>query len=149
MRKYLRGTNFFPAIVQSITSTPPITEIPTTGFYVHHETNSTAFNTSSWKLNDLREEFPSTFIRQNLLALILYLFCALIALTLLIILFSIIVFTYRKHCLATPSASPIIDPRYRMEKNKFNNRIGIQIENTDRDHPSAKTIDSSVRPCFE
>ncbi len=136
------------AIVHTTSSTYPTTEILTTGFYPN-EYNSTLLNGSFWKLSDLRDEFPPTFIRQSLLALILYLLCALIALTLLIILFSIIIFTYRKHCFPTPSSSPIIDPRYRMDKNKFNNRIGIQIEHTDRENPSTKTLDSSVRPCFE
>jgi len=131
-----------------MSSTYPTTEIPTTGFY-SNENKSTLFNISSWKLTDLRDDFPTSFIRQNLLTLILYLLCALIALTLLIILFSIIIFTYRKHCLPSPSSSPIIDHRYRMEKNKFNNRIGIQIENIDRENPSIKTLDTSVRPCFE
>jgi hypothetical protein len=106
-----------------------------------NESSSTLLNTSYWKLDDLPDEQPLSSPRQTLFTLILYLLCALIAFTLLIILFAIIIFTYRKHCF--PS-SPMIDPR--LEKTKQNNRIGIQIENLDRD---IKTIDNRVRPCFE
>ncbi|UJR22079.1 hypothetical protein I4U23_025145 [Adineta vaga] len=112
----------------------------------NNESNLTLSNVSFWKLSDLSSEPPPSS-RQTLLTLIIYLFCALIALTLLIILFSIIIFTYRKHCCRT-SPSPI-DHRYRFDKTSLNNRIGIQIENPDRDYQTVKTIDSTVRPCFE
>jgi hypothetical protein len=117
----------------------------TTGVY-SNESTSTLLNISYWKFENFPDEHPSTFLRQNLLTLILYLLCALIALTLLIILFSIIIFTSRKHCF--PS-SPIIDHRSRMGKTKLNNRIGIQIENIDHDNSNIKPIETNVRPCFE
>ena len=100
------------------------------------------FNRSSWKLDDLPDEQPSSS-RQTLITLILYLFCALIAFTLLIILIAIILFTYRKHCFP----SSMVDQQ--LGKNKQNNRIGIQIENFERDNQIVKTIDNPVRPCFE
>jgi len=112
---------------------------------IRFESNSTLSNISNLKLDNLRDELPLSFVRQSLLTLILYLLCALIAFTLLIILFGIIVFTYRKHCFS----SPIIDPRYRLSKTKLNNRIDIQIENIDNDNQNIKTIDNTVQSCFE
>ena len=112
-----------------------------------NESNGTFISTSTWKLSDVQNELPSsTFLRQNLLTLILYLLCALIALTLLIILFSIIIFTYRKHCFPSPSSSPILDHRYRLSKTRLANRVGIQVEKESQD---VKTMDTTVRPCFE
>ncbi len=102
------------------------------------------FNISSWKLDDLPDEEPSSSPRQTLVTLILYLLCALIAFTLLIILIAIILFTYRKHCFPSSSSS-MVDQRLGK-----NNRIGIQIENFERDNNQVvKTIDNPVRPCFE
>jgi hypothetical protein len=114
-----------------------------------NESNSTLLNTSNWKLDNIYDEFPLSFIRENLLTLILYLVCALIALTLLIILFAIILFTYRKHCFPSTSSSPIIDHRYRISKNKQTNRVGIQIENIDHNNQNIKPMDTTIRPCFE
>ena len=112
-----------------------------------NESNGTFISTSTWKLSDVQNELPSsTFLRQNLLTLILYLLCALIALTLLIILFSIIIFTYRKHCFPSPSSSPILDHRYRLSKTRLANRVGIQVEKESQD---VKTMDTTVRPCFK
>jgi len=121
------------------------TSISSTIRYYSNESNSTLFNISYWKFDNLRDEFPLSFIRQNLLSLILYLLCALIAFTLLIILFIIIIFTYRKYCCPLP----IVDNRYYLGKNKLNNRVGIQIENINRDNQNIKTIDNTVRSCFE
>jgi hypothetical protein len=115
----------------------------TTRLYSNESNNST----SDWKIDDLSSEYSPLFPRQTLLNLILYLFCALIALTLLIILFTIIIFTYRKHC--CPSSSSIIDYQHRLVKTKLNNRIGIQIENIEHNNQTYKTIDTPVRPCFE
>ncbi|CAF3592004.1 unnamed protein product, partial [Rotaria sp. Silwood2] len=112
-----------------------------------NESNTTLFNIPYWKLDDLSDENPSSSPGQILLTLILYLLCALIAFTLLIILFSIIIFTYRKHC--CPSSSSMIDHRYQLGKTKLNNRIGIQIENIDHDNQTVKTMNTTVRPCFE
>ncbi|CAF0772700.1 unnamed protein product [Adineta ricciae] len=112
-----------------------------------NESNSTLANASFWKLTDFSSEPSSLSSRQTLLTLIIYLFCALIAFTLLIILCSIILFTYRKHC--CPTSRSAVDHRYRYGTKSFNNRIGIQIENLDRDYQTVKTIDSTVRPCFE
>ncbi|CAF1391030.1 unnamed protein product [Adineta steineri] len=130
------------------TATIPI--LSTTDVYLN-ENNSTIFNTSSWKLDDLSTDSSSSSPRQTLLTLILYLFCALIALTLLIILFTILIFTYRKHCCSSSSSSTTIinEHRNRFNKNQLNNRIGIQIEDIDRDYQTVKTIDSTIRPCFE
>jgi len=115
--------------------------------YSNESDNSTLFNISDWKIDDLSSEHSSLFPRQTLLNLILYLFCALIALTLLIILFTIIIFTYRKHC--CPSSSSILDYQQRLVKTKLNNRVGIQIENIDHNNQTFKTMDTPVRPCFE
>lgn len=141
------------AIVNTTSSTydpaEPMTTTPIlwTSRLYSNESNSTLFNTSYWKFDDLSSEHSSLSPRQTLLTLVLYLFCALIALTLLIILFTIIIFTYRKHC--CPSSSSMVDHRYRFGKNKLNNRIGIQIENIDRNKQNFKTIDTPVRSCFE
>ncbi|CAF1095486.1 unnamed protein product [Rotaria sp. Silwood1] len=112
-----------------------------------NESNTTLFNIPYWKLDDLSDEQLSSSPGQTLLTLILYLLCALIALTLLIILFSIIIFTYRKHC--CPSSSSMMNHRCQLDKTKQNNRIGIQIENIDRDNQTIKTMNTTVRPCFE
>jgi len=114
-----------------------------------NESNSTLLNTSNWKLDNIYDEFPLSFIRENLLTLILYLVCALIALTLLIILFAIILFTYRKHCFPSTSSSPIIDHQYLIGKNKQTNRVGIKIENIDHNNQNIKSMDTTIRPCFE
>lgn len=114
------------------------TAITSTIKYYLNEANSTLFNISQFKLDNLHDELPFTYFRQNLISLILYLLCALIALTLLIILFAIIIFTYRKHCCPTS----LNDQRRKLS----NNRIGIQIENIDQNN---KTTDTTVRSYFE
>jgi len=55
--------------------------------------------------------------------LIFYLLCSFIALTLLIILFSIILFTYHRDCL------PLRRTKKTYTHSLGKNRIGIQIEN--------------------
>lgn len=76
--------------------------------------------------------------RHTLLSLILYLLCALIALTLLIILLMIMIYTYRKQCCPTRRSTGT-----RVHRQQ---RVGIQVEKRSttvtNDHP----ID--VRPCF-
>lgn len=137
----------FSAMINTITTT---TTISSTLVFTSNESNTTLINTSTRKFLDVHNELPSsTFLRQNLFALILYLICALIALTLLIILFSIIIFTYRKHCFPSPSSSPILDHRYRLGKHRISNRVGIQVEKHDRESQDVKTMDTTVRPCFE
>ena len=119
----------------------------TTKFY-SNESNSTLFNTSYWKLDHLPYiHSSSTTSHPTLITLILYVLCILIALTLLIILFSIIMFTYRKHC--CPLSSSMIKHQYQTDTNKLNNRIGIQIENIDHDNQTAKAMTSNIRTCFE
>ena len=133
--------------MSSTDQTEEMTVILSTTEPYSDDNNSTLFNISSWKLNDLHDDLSSSsFLRQNLLTLILYLLCALIALTLLIILFSIIIFTYRKHCFPSPSSSPILGHRHQMNKTKPTNRVGIQIEH---ENSNIQTIDNTVRPCFE
>lgn len=121
------------------------TRISSTVRFYSNETNSTWLNTSYWKLDDLPDDHAYSSPRQTLVTLILYLLCALIALTLLIILFSIIIFTYRNNCRSSSSTK---DHRQPLTKGSPNNRIGIQIENTDYDSQTTKTNDSTVRPCF-
>ncbi|CAF1033532.1 unnamed protein product [Rotaria sordida] len=148
------------AILNTTANIPHTTEIITTTSIswttklYSNESNTTLFNIPYWKLDDLSDEHPSSSSGHTLLTLILYLLCALIALTLLIILFTIIIFTYRKHCCqsssSSSSSSSMIDHRYQPGKTKLNNRIGIQIENIDRDNQTViKTISTPVRPCFE
>lgn len=141
-----------PAMINTMltTTTTTTTTILSTSAFPSNESNTTLISSSTRKLLDLHNELPSsTFLRQNLLSLILYLLCALIALTLLIILFSIIIFTYRKHCFPSPSSSPILDHRYRLRKHRISNRVGIQVEKLDRESQDVKTTNTTVRPCFE
>ncbi|CAM4836116.1 unnamed protein product [Rotaria magnacalcarata] len=141
------------AIVNITSSTFHTTEIQTTTSITSstklysNESNSTLFNLPNWKLDDLSDENPPSSPGQTMLTLVLYLLCALIALTLLIILFSIIIFTSRKHF--CPSSSLTMNHQYQFGKNKVHNRIGIQIENADRDNKTLKTTNTTVRSCFE
>jgi hypothetical protein len=127
------------------TTTTPIPR-PTTRIRLEQK-NSTLSNVSYWNLDDLSDEHSSSSPRLTLLTLILYLLCALIALRVLIILFAIILFTYRKHCLSTPS--PIIDHGHRLSKTKLNNRVDIQVENIEHETEVIKTTEPPVRQCFK
>jgi hypothetical protein len=103
---------------------------------------STTFNISQWRTEEIRHDDTVTATSgQDLLTLILYLLCALIAMTLLIILLTIIIYTYRKHCCPFHHRHQTI-----FEKIATHNRIGIQIE---ADQRSDKPLDTNIRPCFE
>lgn len=95
---------------------------------------------SEWKLTNNSAEDSTLFPRHTLLSFILYLLCALIALTLLIILLTILIYTYRKQC--CPSSSSGREMRRRRQQ-----RIGIQIDKSSIVNNSNQS-GGDVRPCF-
>ncbi|CAF3607754.1 unnamed protein product [Rotaria sordida] len=120
--------------------------------------NSSLFRRSffrfRWKFNDSSsvsssEESPSP-PRLTLLTFIVYILCALVGLSLLIILLAIIIFTYRKYCLPSRrSLTPIIDHRYRSSRKKKHNHMDLQHNSyIDQDARTEKTMITTIRQCY-
>ncbi|CAF3347041.1 unnamed protein product [Rotaria socialis] len=106
-----------------------------------------------WKFNDtsttssLEESLTPRF---TLLSFILYILCALVGLSLLIILLAIIIFTYRKYCLPkTVSITPMIDHRHRSGSKRIPTRMGgVHNSYVDQDARTERTMVTTVRPCY-
>ncbi|CAF1047506.1 unnamed protein product [Rotaria sp. Silwood1] len=119
--------------------------------------NSSLFRRSffrfRWKFNDSSIGSPteeSSPPRLTLLTFILYMLCALVGLSLLIILLAIIIFTYRKYCLPSrTSSTPMINHRYRSSRKKKHNHIGLQHNSyIDQDARTEKTMITTIRQCY-
>ncbi|CAF4512630.1 unnamed protein product, partial [Rotaria magnacalcarata] len=106
-----------------------------------------------WKFNDtsttssLEESLTPRF---TLLSFILYILCALVGLSLLVILLAIIIFTYRKYCLPkTVSITPMIDHRRRSSSKRIPTRMGgVHNSYIDQDARTERTMVTTVRPCY-
>ncbi|CAF5139000.1 unnamed protein product, partial [Rotaria magnacalcarata] len=88
--------------------------------------------------------------RFTLLSFILYILCALVGLSLLVILLAIIIFTYRKYCLPkTVSITPMIDHRRRSSSKRIPTRMGgVHNSYIDQDARTERTMVTTVRPCY-
>ena len=121
--------------------------------------NSSLFNHSffrfRWKFNhSLNSSLASSSEetsrpRLTLLTFILYILCTLVALALLIVLLAVIIFIYRKHCLPPSILSrPIIEHRYRSNRKKKPNRMGIHHSHVDQDTRTEKTMITTIRQYY-
>jgi hypothetical protein len=143
-------------LVQATTTTKTqstVTTKPwTTPLYLNISNSSLvsrSFFRFRWEFNDsfdsslLSSSKEPTSRRSPFLTFILYILGALLALTLLIILLAIIIFTYRKHCLPSSTLSvPIIAYRYHSNKKKKHNH------HIDQDTRTEKTMITTVRSYY-